>query len=297
MANTTVKDKVLYLELVDRQNSGYEKEGSREEGHPVFMDAPDRRRILSRSQILCEDGKTLRVIRYIKGCDTIFEDEQQKRNIQPNPLTDVIWFEGSQTKTVRNIGADMPLFAYLAACPFNENAPNRPEGSPTIFREIHAEVVAKQGLEDLDSERAIGNIIGELYEKTADGYSYDEVKIGYYLTLLRINPFETPAENLVAINRVAKADPDKFLSTIASKTKEYRIEIMEAIKLDVIDVKGDRAVWVEGQGVFTKSMRVKTQDEKIDFLTRYFLSPEGVEDYKTMITRLDTAKEKALQLV
>ena len=78
----TKKPEVMVLQLIDRRESSWVLEGSREAGLPQYLDAPAEKRILNQSVALdTRKGAvpgSYRKLRYLAGCDTPWVDEQEK---------------------------------------------------------------------------------------------------------------------------------------------------------------------------------------------------------------------------
>lgn len=302
MAATTVKaakaapaDKkpeILIIELVDRQASNFTLEGSEEQGAPVSLDGPAARKVLAHSHMVTDEGDFI-PIRYIKGCSTILVSEQEKAKFKPNPLNDLLWITGCR-EIVVNREPDRAKFAYLKACLYNQDAPNRPEGYKPIFKEIKQQEIAKKDMAKMYLEAdAIAAVRSLSTPKKGGGYDYDMPKINFLATLFEITGLESTDEILYSLVMSAKADPELFLNTIASKTKEVKVEILHGKQNSVISFEGDKASIVATGHAFL-NFSSDDENEKIDELIRYFLSPGGELDYKQFLILLQHAKEQML---
>lgn len=294
MANEK-KVEVLVIELTDRQNSDFVLEGSEEQGMPQVLDGPGARRILSTSHMIkLENGVEKWIpIRYIKGCSTIIQSEQDEKGIKPNPNNDMIWITACREALSRR-EPNVAKFDYLRACMYNADAPNRPADYKPIFKEIKQQEVAKRELDSLLLEADAMDVVRLLAVKQKGGdYKYDTDRINYLCQLFGFTEQVSQEEQVRSLVFSAKADPKLFLQTIHSKTQEIRVEILQARQMSVISLDGESASFVQNGHAFLDLVEEDDSD-RIEELIRYFLSPEGERDYKQFYLLYQAAKENMI---
>lgn len=290
------KAKTLTLQLIDQRPSGYVLEGSTglEEGDRIS--APNMYFLKTESVVkeVSEDGGyKYRKIRHIEGCETIFVDEQVRAGIIPNPDRDKIVFDNGLL-LVANEGLDRSRYAYLLACEFNENNPNRPGTAIPKFRVIEKEKEAEKFLISLDDKIKAFNILASLSTENASGFSYNEAKIDYLASLHGITSVESHAEKLQQLMYMAEANPTNFISSVANARESYKIDVVLAQQHNVISFAGDNASFLDGGLKFYK-FESKQAAKRVDELVDYFLE-RGGDDYKTMKMALEAAQKKAVEL-
>lgn len=284
------KVEVLVLELVDRRPSGYEKEGSRQEGMPIFLDSPSLQYILPRSVTVDKSGKLIN-LRYLKSGRDIYEEEQKKRNEEHNPQSDYIIFENGLL-TVRNEGHDRNLYEYLRLCSFNRDAPGRYDEVTPIFYQVDAEAAAEEDNQDLEDLTDALKLATDLRTKKAEGGTlYEEEKIDMLVSLFNIqvdnDSYPIKFQSIVSI---ATTRPTWFKKMVEDRTAPVRVAIIQAREAGVITFDGDVASFIDNKRIFY-SFTSKDLDTRISDLSNHFISKKGAADYKEMIIMLNTKKE------
>src|SRR5688572_29442435 len=93
------KAPVIYLELLEKRNSGFVKQGTEGTAFHEELNCPNIQWIPNSGfkAVKEKNGESeviaFKVIRWIKNCSTIDKDEQDRRNVKPNRMEDKIPFE------------------------------------------------------------------------------------------------------------------------------------------------------------------------------------------------------------
>lgn len=289
------KDSVLVIELTDRRDSGYVKEGTQGTIFEQRLNSPSARRIKTTSVVKQSDG-SYRQIRHIAGCPTIFVDEQDAKGYKPNGIEDNIWIENG-SKTIVNLGRTMSMYRYLKACEFNGTNDQRPEGAEVMFKELNIQEEAKKELASQDvSMRAFDMTVG-LATATKDGkWIFEEERIDYMCNLFLIAGLESYEEKVLGLRALAAARPKYFLDLIGDTRSNTRAHIGQAIQYKVLDISGPHASFV-ANGANIIKFNSKEKNERIDQLVDYLLGKKGEDSYQTLLAATEQAKVNQLETV
>lgn len=286
---------VLVLELLDRRPSGYEKEGSRDAGAPIFLDAPSIQFILPRSVMIDPVTKEIVNLRYLKSGRDIFQEAQEKRNEQHNPQSDYIVFENG-VLTVRREGNERNLYDFLSACSWNQNASNRYDEVQPIFCEINEEAAAEADMQDIeDFSDALQLATGMRTKKATGGSEYDEERIDALVALFNIQVEDSYPIKFQAIVSIATTRPTWFKKMVDDTTASVKIAIVQGRELGVISMDGDHASFIDSQRNFYKFIE-KELEARILELSNYLISKKSAKDYKELVLKVNAAKELKLGL-
>lgn len=284
----------IVIEIIDQKPSGWILEGSADHDLPITLTVSTDRHIINRSAVRQEDGSH-KAIRYIAGCDEIYEEEQKRLGIMPNPAEDKIWISGGRM-TVPNEGRQRGLYKYLKACEYNEDAPNRPYGATAIFKEVKTEANAQNTLLNLHEEEQAMKMIFALARKQADNsFVYDTERIGFLCNLFKVQSFESEAERVAVLAGVAKSNPSYFVNTIADYESTMKVALLQALDMKVISFDGDRASFPRTNFAFY-TFRAKHRDKRIEELAAFLITPEGKQAYDEMIIEAEAEKKRQLML-
>jgi len=299
------KPKVIFIELVDQQDSGFIQEDTQGLPTQVQLRAPTVRFIPNegrRRGVKVDDkGKKIyynEAIRYIKNETIISKDEQKRLGIEPSPekREDLIPIEKGYATIVRE-GAAVGLFDYIMDVFYNEdNHLKHPNKATKIFRVLE---VDKQA-EEINEQEMIAadalTYIATLYDKLGKNqYKYKEDKINAICELFAIVA-ETMPTKTYAIIQFAKKFPREFLVKVQKLEQTAITEVIHGLELSVIRFEKNMAEYVSKDKVI-KSLGTGTysKDKQIEMLADYFRTPDGNTAYTEFRAELEAAKEKALK--
>jgi hypothetical protein len=295
------KPQILVVSAVDRQNSSFELEGSRDDGNPIFLNAPNLHFICSTSKVAEQDEKGVlrhRPIRYIHNCDTIYVDEQKKLGVEPNPQIDKKYLTlENGDKTIIREGSTIALYDFFAKHENNVSNPNRPSGAGNVFEVIDTESKAVEQILDVDNEiealQTVNNLILVRGASKAD-FVYDEEKVDTLSKLFGIVVDSTPEKvnNLFAI---ARQNPNHFVSVIGNKRNTIRTAVQFANEMNVLTFIDNGAAY-GSTGATIMKFKSKDRSKQIDELVDYLLSPGGAPALAQLHSDLEKAKQKELNL-
>ena len=104
---------------------------------------PSSSRIPSIDEIYCEETNTNRMIRYVMGEQSIFQDEQTS----DNPIIgDIIFTNGILPVKYNQIN----LKKYLDACNYNGSNPDRIQDKKSLFKVVDNEFNAEKSLDKME---------------------------------------------------------------------------------------------------------------------------------------------------
>lgn len=297
---STKKDKqpeVMVIDATDRRASSWILDGSEEGGNPQRLDYAKTKIIKTTSAIKVpskEGGYTLRKIRYIKGCDTIFVDEQEKRGVKPNPAVDKADLEITHgTKTIVRNGATIAMFDYFRNYEGNIDNPNRPDGAVDDFRELKTVQTAEEKIDAFDAENEAREYLKQLKVNDAKkGVTYKEKEIDFLCSLFKVPYLSSFPEKFEALINIAKETPARFNESIANAKSAVIAEVNLAERLGVVLFDNSKAMLANNNIVLTSLSSTK-EDERIEELAMHFLTTEGEMSYKQFGIELRAAKERA----
>lgn len=291
----------MVLELTDRRATGWVLDGSEESGMPLQLDTSSSTCIKARSVVKSVkevDGKdtiVFRPIRYIKGCTTIFVDEQEKMGVKPNPqvdLQDLYFING--TKTVTNKPGEKSLFDYLKNYEGNEDNKNRPDSARVCFRELKSKEIAESSITDFDADLEARNYLKKLKTGERNGsVQYKKKEIDFLCTLFNLPYLANYPEKFNSLIAIAVANPVKFNESVANAKSGMLADINLSIKLGVVKLDSTKAVLTQNNSVLASFSSSKTQDQ-LEELASFFLSESGEMSYRQFEIELKAAKERAV---
>ena len=286
----------LTLELVDRQPSGWVKEETKGTANEVRLDAPSTYFLPPISKVKDPKDGSYKTIRHIEGCPYLDIDEQKAKGWSPNPDRDSIVFING-VLLVADDGLDKSRYAYLKACEYNANNPDRPDNADKIFKVIEKEKAAEQYMAAMDSRFEAYKLLGELRSKAgSSGYEYDTEKIDFMCELHGIGGLDTDIEKLAKLQMLAEANPSKFVDSVLNKRSAIKVAINDAVKFSVLSLDGNHASFMGDGGKNILEFSSKKKAEKIEELSDFFLLPRGKADYEQMVIATTAAKEKELAI-
>ena len=228
---------------------------------------PSNSRIPSIDEIYCEETNTNRMIRYVMGEQSIFQDEQTS----DNPIIGDIVFTNGVLPVQYN---QVTLKKYLDACNYNGSNPNRINSKKEIFNVIDNEFNAEKDVASL-----------------AKSYIHAQKMVGYARAMgvdVDRSMYEIKHDMMV----MAKNNPQLFMDEISNPMIERKQVIMDAVEDKiVIENKGKRQFfWADTKDlIFTIPVGVNP----IDALTEYTFSDEGAPVFSRIKRLISGEKEEA----
>jgi hypothetical protein len=265
----------------------------------VVLDQP-KNRVIMNTSIVREKSKTEKDtfvnvdIRYIYNQEEIYKQRQEAANMRTNDKADKIIFKNGLL-TVPKDGAFVGLYKFMmshAQNETNENAPRDKNGDlilQPIFRQVKPQKEANDSnVTDFLVAEAIG-YIRQLVRKKGDNYVYDEERIDALCAQFNVNA-ESPEQKTTALIAFAKSRPARFLEDAKKTEQVISIEINHALKLKLISIEGDAAIYVEEKEKI-KSFTAGAKDtKKISDLVTYFSIVDGKQPYQLFKARLEAKK-------
>lgn len=293
--------KMLVIELVNQQESNYfldARVGDIEGMDGVLPRAisfPSARKIKSRSRIkhVVNGIETLREIRYIKGCDTPFVDEQEKAGYKVNPQEDVIWIFNARLMVFEK-GIDVGKYRYLKLYEGNVSNEKRPDGAEDIFKEIDTSIEAKDTENTFDAEFEVLKYLNKLKTKVSETETrYDENTLEFLCSLFKLPPFDTgfKSEAWVALATAAKEDPENFLKRIAAERSNFESDVNKAVQLGAVIFDDTRAVFAGTNKFITQFPENISEGERIEMLVDFMSNPKNAQLYTEMRTQVNLKRE------
>jgi hypothetical protein len=281
--------------LVNQQPSNFVLDGADEEGSDLQtnISAPNARKIKNFSKVAYTEkiGKDKEILklkrtRYIKGCDSIDIEEQDKSGYVPNPVNDTFWILNGKA-TVIESGSDIGLYRFLKSHEGNVSNQNRPEGAVDIFREIDTSVDTLEVENIFDDEIKVLKYMDRLKRKVAGNiFEYSEDALEFLCSIFKIPPFQNGyrSDAWVAVAIYAKQNPGTFLSMIANKTAKIESDVNAAISKGIISIDEEKSFFSNSQKVITSFPKTFTNDDIKEKLVDFFANPSNREYYDELNT-------------
>jgi hypothetical protein len=296
------KPRMIFVELVDQNNSGFVQDDTINTNTPLELRAPGVRFIPNegfRRGVKMVDGvRTFynERIRYIKNETVISLAEQKVLGIEPNPLpsVDKIPIEKGYATVVRE-GSTVGLFDYISEAFYNESNPDRSEKASAIWRIVEMDKAAEQFNEDELIAADAVKFVGSLYQKIGKNtYQYNEDKINAVCEMLAIFA-DTPATKIRALLSHAKQRPAWFLNKVTKLEQTTVTEVTHALELSVIRFNSNTAEYCNKDRVLRNFGSGKfTQDQKIMKLADWLRTADGHEAYMELKAEIEAALNKSL---
>tara|TARA_R110001592_G_scaffold108024_1_gene302119 strand:- start:22371 stop:23204 length:834 start_codon:yes stop_codon:yes gene_type:complete len=238
---------------------------------------PATARVPSLDEIYDEETNTNRMIRYVIGEPSIFEDEQTS----DKPVLGDIVFTNGILPVAYN---QATLKKYLDTSNYNGANPNRIEDKKVLFQAIDNEFDAQKSMKDMEVE----------YLATDTLMKLDAQKMVGYARAMGLDVDRSMYEIKHDMMVMAKGNPKLFMDEISNPMIERKQVIMDAIdEMIVIELKGKRQfVWGDSKElIFTVPVGV----DVIDALTEYTFDDEGTSVFsriKRLMSKEDVIKTK-----
>lgn len=297
------KPKVIYLELCEKRNSGFVKQGTEGTDFHEELNCPNISWIPNRGFGAVKEtqqGVEITVnkeLRWIKHCNFIEFDEQEKRNIKPNFFEDKIPFDKGYATVVRD-GATISLYDYLVSSFYNKSNPDRPTTADALYQVMQLDKVAEEINEaDIEMADAI-KLVESLRIKTGDKknpYKYNEERINAMCEICRVHA-DTPAQKLYALMTLAKSKANWFLNLVVKFEETIVTEVAHALELKVVMFEGNIAVDTEDKSViYDIGVGNYKHEKKVEMLADYLKTKDGSEALTKLRAKTSVAKEKLLK--
>lgn len=294
------KTNVLVVELVGQQPSSFKMDGvgvgPDDDQLQTNITAPNARKIRNVSKYAAvEGGKTvLKRIRYIKGCDLIHIEEQEKGGFTPNPVQDTIWILNGK-RTVLESEGEIGLYNFLKLHEGNTSNAKRPSNAQDIFKEINTTVKAKEEEVLIDLEMQAMTYVNKLKWKEGDKTAYDLDAIEFLSKHFKIAGFEkeNPGESWVALVYELKSDPAKFMHSVLSLITVIETDVAQALAKGIISDNDGKFVFTSTGKVIMESDAKWSNDEKQEELSAFFSIPQNRVFYDNLRAELHNKKMNA----
>ncbi len=214
-------------------------------------------RIPSIDEIYCEETNTNRMIRYVMGEQSIYQDEQTS----DNPIIGDIVFNNGILPVKYN---QITLKKYLDACNYNEDNPSRIEDKKRLFKVINNEFNAEKSLDEMEIQYLAIDTLMKM----------DAQKMVGYARAMDVNVDRSVYEIKHDMMVMAKNNPQLFMDEISNPMIERKQVIMDAIEERlIIENKGKRQfIWSDTKElIFTVPVGINP----VDALTEYTFNDEG----------------------
>ena len=235
-------------------------------------------RIPSLDEIYDEESDSNRMIRYVVGEQSIYQDEQTSDN---PVLGDIVFTNGilpvQHTKVT--------LRKYLEASNYNGSNPNRMQGKKELFSVINTEFDAQKTTEAMEVE----------YLATDTLMKMEAQKMVGYARAMGVDVDRSMYEIKHDMMIMAKGNPQLFMDEVSNPMNERKQVIMDAVEnMVIIHVEGKRQyVWADNkQVIYTIPVGI----EPIDGLTEFTFEDEGTPVFsriKRLLAGDDKKEEKA----
>lgn len=290
------KAEVKYYELVDKNPSGFVKDGTRGTPYHQELTGPSIRWIPStglKAEII--DGVLHhKPIRWINGCEILDPIEQKKQGFEPNRFEDKIGIENGFFNTAAE-GGLLSLHKYCEVVFYNADAPNRPNDFTPIFRELRIDKKAETLLDEDEVQTQAKMLIYELRQATGNKkmpFKYNTDRISAICRLVNVWD-ETPERQLMLLLSKAMQNPKEFLEVVVRSEQTIITEVSHALELKVIKFDGNTVQYVSENKIITSlgSDKIKELD-KIEKFASWLATNEGTNALTEMRTKVELAKEK-----
>lgn len=292
------KAPVMYLELLEKRNSGFVKNGTDGTAFHEELNCPNIRWIPNSGFKAVKekhgDGEVVafKEIRWVKNCSTIDKDEQDRRNIKPNRMEDKIPFEKGFATVVRE-GSTISLYDYLKDVFYSKDSEDRPETADAIYRVMQldkqAEEIDESDIEMADAIKLVASLRTQVSAKDKS-YKYNEERLDAMCTICNVYA-DSVATKFHALMSLAKARSKWFLDLIVKFEQTILTEVTHAVELEVIRFDGNTALYKDEDKVI-KNLGTGNlaKDTKIEKLSDFLKTKEGNPHLTELRAKVEVAK-------
>lgn len=293
------KAPVMYLELIEKRNSGFVKNGTEGTAFHEELNCPTIRWIPNSGfRAVTEkhgdaDVIAFKEVRWIKNCSTIDKDEQDRRNIKTNRIEDKIPFEKGFATVVRE-GSTISLYDYLKDVFYSKDSENRPETADAIYRVMQvdkqAEEIDESDIEMADAIKLVASLRTQVGTKEKS-YKYNEERLEAMCAICNVYADST-ATKFHALMSLAKARSKWFVDLIVKFEQTILTEVIHAVELEVIRFDGNTALYKDGDNVIKNlGSGNLAKDTKIEKLSDFLKTKEGNPHLTELRAKIEVAKE------
>jgi hypothetical protein len=292
------KAPVMYLELIEKRNSGFVKNGTDGTAFHEELNCPNIRWIPNSGfKAVAEkhgesDVIAFKEIRWIKNCSTIDKDEQDRRNIKPNRIEDKIPFEKGFA-TVAREGSTISLYDYLKDVFYSNDSENRPSTADAIYRVMQLDKQAEE-IDESDIEMADAiKLVASLRTQTSvkdKSYKYNEERLDAMCAICNVYA-DSSATKFHALMSLAKARSKWFLDLVVKFEQTILTEVTHAVELEVVRFDGNTALYKDDEKVI-KNLGTGNlaKDTKIEKLSDFLKTKEGNPHLTELRAKIEVAK-------
>lgn len=292
------KAPVMYLELIEKRNSGFVKNGTDGTAFHEELNCPNIRWIPSSGFKAVKekhgDGEVVafKEIRWVKNCSTIDKDEQDRRNIKPNRMEDKIPFEKGFATVVRE-GSTISLYDYLKEVFYSKDSENRPDTADAIYRVMQldkqAEEIDESDIEMADAIKLVASLRTQVSAKDKS-YKYNEERLDAMCALCNVWADST-ATRFHALMSLAKGRSKWFLDLVVKFEQTILTEATHAVELEVVRFDGNTALYRDDEKVI-KNLGTGNlaKDTKIEKLSDFLKTKEGNPHLTELRAKIEVAK-------
>lgn len=263
--------KLVIFELVDKRETSFRRETS-DGSQGDALDSAAQRIIPSTSVEVKNNGEHVR-LRYVKGCQYLELDKQEKNGIKPSILgADTIAYQFGKLILV-DAGDDKVKIDYLRRIVLNEKNSHLKSGIIPIFKELVEEKEAENSLEEYFTVDLVRAKLSELTSPLGKGkFKYDEDKIDFYCKILGLAGYEAMEYSikLKALYDYSTLKPKEFLDKIADEKSITVVLVKEALSKGIVEFDLNAFKFVDGM-LITKVADTEDNDEKIDQAVDFLL--------------------------
>lgn len=270
--STKTKEKketeLVIFKLLDRKEIGESKHDS---GQDKKIDFPVWHGI--KNPTFITDGKgNRRKIRYVKGADSVFVDEQDKRGDVYNPNIDIVGFE-SGNDIIVSPEFDNTMIEFLRIHPTNPGSPyHNPKSHPAIFEEYSHKKSLQGIINSVELEDEALGIVRSL-KSNSEGLR----KIA---PIFGVSTLGDDGDIYIELRNKAIENPEVFITSIANKKNAYLSNVRKAVEYNVIVLGAKGYQFTENNAVI--SIESKNEDELVEFLN----SEEGDIPYRQILLKV-----------
>lgn len=296
MSAEKTKYPIAIFELIQKgSGSGFIRDDTKNSANPVEIIHPKNRALINRSIIReKKDDAYINVrTRYIYGSDIIYEADQKKMGIEPNPKRDRVEFKNGLL-TVPKDGGTVGLYKWMMSHAQNASNEARPEHLEAIFREIKPAEDAKQvNLNEFEVAEAV-LYIKALVTQQGKIYVFQEERINALCNQFGIYA-ESPDAQVQSLIFFAKQQPGYFLKEAKKSEQVVLIQVHHALKLKVIQFADNTAMYVKKNEKIKSFPGNLSEEKKASALATYFQTVDGKAAYELFAAELAAAKSDSLQ--
>lgn len=242
--------------------------------------------------------------RYIKGCNTPWKIEQDKRGIKPvtniikkdgTPvMEESIWlYDGELWVDVKQSPADKGLLLYLMIHNQNESFPFRDDSIASAgFKIRDFQKEAKQDIEFEDVKQEAKQIVYSV--RNPKTKTFDEEKLTFYSKVFKkqLGGLDSSEEKFRALLLLADTNPDLIVKSVDSSTDKYLAVIQKAKDLQIlVKGRGNMSNTQTGNVVITFKSTF-TDHEITEKLISYYASSDGASEFDYLTKSVEAHKNE-----